>query len=99
MPSPALARLHPGYPNPFNPSTTLAFELFGGATQQVRLELLDARGRRVCTAVDATLPPGVHRVTWDGRNDAGAPVASGVYLARLAIEGRVAGVQKLSLLK
>lgn len=93
------AHLHPGYPNPFNPVTTLAFELFGNGMRRVRLELLDVRGRRVRTLVDAWLSAGPHRVRWDGRDESGAPVAGGTYYARLMVDGDAAGVQKLTLLK
>ncbi len=96
---PAAAELHPGFPNPFNPSTTLAFELRGADARRVRLDVFDARGRRVRTLLDAPADPGVHRVTWDGRDDTGSGVAGGVYLARLAVDGQGAGVQKLTLLK
>jgi hypothetical protein len=73
--------LHAALPNPFNPRTTLSFTLPAeGAT---RLEIFDLRGRRVSTLFAAPLSAGRHQKTWDGLDDAGNAVASGVYSARL----------------
>jgi len=69
------------YPNPFNPSTTFRFEL--PSASPVLFTLYDVRGRRVRTLVDQNLPAGEHFVSWDGLDDAGRPVASGVYLFRV----------------
>lgn len=68
-------------PNPFNPSTTLAFRL--AETGRVRLGVFDVRGRLVRSLVDGSLPAGDHAVTWQGRNDAGELVSSGTYFVRL----------------
>lgn len=78
----ALAANHP---NPFSGGTTLAFSVAGAAP--VSLEIFDLAGRRVRQLVAATLPAGRHDARWDGRDDRGAPVASGLYHARLAIGG------------
>jgi hypothetical protein len=83
-------RLAPNYPNPFDESTTIPFAVPGsssGAT--VRLTVFDLQGRLVATLVDAPLPPGRHRVHWDGRTSAGTPARSGVYFYRLQHEGRM----------
>ncbi len=72
------ARLLPNYPNPFNPSTTFAFELRDPAP--VRLTVLDARGRVVRRLLDGeTRPAGRTEMRWDGRDDAGRALPSGVY--------------------
>jgi|GEM_PF-1220827 len=69
-------RFHPNYPNPFNPTTTLAFELpIPGA---VRLEVYDLIGRRVAVLVNENLTAGSHSVSWDARG-----MSSGIYIARL----------------
>lgn len=68
-------------PNPFNPSTTLAFEL--AAPGHARLRVYDAAGRLVATLVDENRGAGRHEIVWDGRDDGGRAVASGVYLYRL----------------
>lgn len=70
--------VHPGYPNPFNPQTVIRFELFQPG--QVRAEIRDILGRYVATLVNGFLPAGDRRASWDGRNEAGRFVASGVYV-------------------
>ena len=77
--------LHQNYPNPFNPSTTIEFELVKPARAIVRV--YNALGEVVRTLVDRQLAVGTHRVVWDGRNDHGREVASGVYLYRLTAGG------------
>jgi hypothetical protein len=74
------------HPNPFNPRTSLAYTL--PAPGHVRLTLLDLRGRLVRTLVDADQAAGRHDATWRGRDRAGAPVGSGVYVARLEYGGK-----------
>jgi hypothetical protein len=73
------------YPNPFNPSTTITFDLPGrpGDRRPVTLVIFDLRGRRVRSLVDADLDPGRHRIHWDGRDDRGESVASGLFLYTL----------------
>jgi hypothetical protein len=78
-------RLLPPAPNPFNPATTLTFELV--AAGPVRLDVFAVDGRRIRTLVDARRPAGRHQITWHGRDDHGRSMASGVYLARLTHAG------------
>jgi hypothetical protein len=80
--------LHANYPNPFNPVTTILFELAASATGPVRLVVYDLLGRPVRTLVDAVLPGGRHQYTWNGLDHAGQPAASGIYLYRLDAGGR-----------
>jgi len=80
VPLAALA-LDRNVPNPFNPSTRIAFEL--PSHGRAVLTVHDIAGRRVATLVDAELQAGSHAVIWRGRDLHGASVASGVYLARL----------------
>ncbi len=68
-------------PNPFNPSTEIAFTT--AADGPVRLEVCDVRGRRVRVLADEVRGAGAHAVTWDGKDDGGRNQPSGVYLARL----------------
>ncbi len=68
-------------PNPFNPQTTLRFGL--AQSGSVRLELYDTRGQKVRTLVTGARSAGLHEVRWDGRDDSGRDVGSGVYLVRL----------------
>jgi hypothetical protein len=78
-------RLSQNYPNPFNPSTTIRFDLPGneGEQQDVTVVVYDMRGRRVRTLVDSRLETGTHMIHWNGRDDRGEPVASGIYLYTL----------------
>ena len=65
---------------------------------KVALEVLNLLGQRVATLVDKELPAGVHRLDWDGRNESGDRVASGLYFYRLTADGR-AKSKKMMLLK
>ena len=69
------------YPNPFNPTTTINFALPEEAN--VTLEVYDTMGRRIATLMSSQLAAGRYETNWNGRNDAGASVASGVYLYRI----------------
>ncbi len=76
------ARLHlTAAPNPFNPRTTIAFEL--PASSPVRLTIHDPSGRRVRALLAETREAGRHAVSWDGRDDAGRAVATGTYFAKI----------------
>lgn len=75
--------LAPNHPNPFSGGTRLAFSV--ARTSDVSLEIFDLAGRRVRHLIATALPAGRHDAHWDGRDDRGAPVASGLYHARLAI--------------
>ncbi len=93
---PGLVRLHAPYPNPFNPMTTVAFDL--GEPGHARLEIFDLMGRKVCSLLDAALPAGRHEIVWQGVDDAGRTVASGGYHVRLTAGGKTQ-TRKLTLLK
>jgi len=73
-------------PNPFNPETELRFELSTDA--DVTLTVFDLKGRRIRGLLDERLTAGQHRVSWNGKNDSGAGMASGVYLMRLRVGAR-----------
>ena len=90
---PAAIDLAEAYPNPFNASAVLRFDL--PSSGRVRLAVYNSLGQSVRTLVaDQVLPAGTHRVTWDGRDQAGAKAASGIYYARLEAkaERRVASM-------
>jgi len=93
---PDLASLRGNWPNPFNPTTTVGFAL--PQAGPVRLTIHDARGRLVRVLSDEISTAGDHRIAWDGRDAAGQPVASGVYLARLET-ARGRDVLKMTLTK
>jgi len=92
----AACALHAAAPNPFNPSTTIRYEVAGRGP--VHLAIYALNGRRVATLVDETRAAGRHAVTWAGRDDHGRTVASGVYLCRLRADGRTAAM-RLTLVK
>jgi hypothetical protein len=75
--------LSQNYPNPFNPTTQITYYLPEGGVRRVSLVVYDVRGARVRTLVDATSTGGKYTVEWDGRNDHGQSVGSGVYFYRL----------------
>ena len=85
------------FPNPFNPSTTLSYTVPREAAP-VRLEVFDVTGRRMRLLVDGVQEPGTYEAAWDGTGAAGAPVASGVYLARLQVGSHVQ-VRRMLLVK
>jgi len=95
-PIPGLVRLHAPYPNPFNPQTTVAFDL--GEPGRVRLAVYDLTGRRVATLLDGSRGIGRHEVLWQGTDDTGRLVPSGTYHARLIAGGKTRTC-KLTLLK
>jgi flagellar hook assembly protein FlgD len=74
--------LSQNYPNPFNPSTTIEFSI--AKRSNVRLVIYDITGRIVRTLIDGQeFEPGLYRVQWNGKNDYGEYVASGIYIYRL----------------
>ena len=93
---PLVTRLYPGAPNPFNPMTTLRFDV--AASGHVSLRIYDLRGRLVRSLVDETVAPGRFDVAWNGRDDHGRTVSSGPYFCQMVAVGHVE-VAKLLLVK
>ena len=77
------ARLYQNYPNPFNPSTVISFTVPGGSEnkENVLLIVYDVKGAVVKTLINSPVEGGRHEVVWDGKNNRGKPVASGVYFS------------------
>ena len=84
------------YPNPFNPSTVIEFEL--AVRGPVRLSIYDAGGRLVRDLVDGTRSAGPHDVAWNGKDRAGSTVSSGMYFVRLESDGKITS-KKIVLLR
>jgi len=92
---PAVVKLLGNFPNPFNPSTSIAFEL--PRDMRVRLAVYDLRGGLVCSLIDEAQPAGRREVFWDGRDASGRAAASGVYLYWLRTEdGELSGRMTLT---
>ncbi len=93
---PQSVHIQPNYPNPFNPSTTIPFVLDRPA--EIRITIVNGAGQVVRHLVDGHLPAGSHRIQWDGRNDSGIAVPSGVYFYQLKV-GRSMWVRSMVLMK
>lgn len=93
--------LYQNYPNPFNPITTIDFDIShddADGASNVKLDVYNILGQKVKTLVDEPLGPGSHTVEWNGANESGSPVATGIYLYRLKI-GDKSQSKKMVLLK
>ena len=98
-PFPVSYTLEQNYPNPFNPNTTIQYRLPEGAA--VSLQVFDILGRRVKTLVSGELPANLHTAQWDGTDDLGFTVSSGVYFYRLdatGVSGRTTTITKRMML-
>ena len=74
------------YPNPFNAKTSISYTI--AKAGQVTLDIFDIRGRKIRTALSGVQNPGNYHIIWDGLDDSGQAVASGVYMYRLNTEGK-----------
>lgn len=74
-------KLHQNFPNPFNPATSIKFDL--PSEQTVKMVIFDVMGREIVQLVDEIRARGSHEIHWDGRNAAGQQIASGIYFGYL----------------
>ena len=88
--------LHSNYPNPFNPTTTISYDLPEQA--QITLGIYDLLGKRIKTLVHQSQDAGKQIVMWDGTDDVGRQVSAGVYLYRIQA-GQFAQTRKMLFLK
>lgn len=88
--------LHQNFPNPFNPSTTIGFTI--KETEFVKLKIFDLLGNEIKTLVNEIKTPGLHYVVWDGDNNYGEKISSGIYFYRIQTE-RFSQSKKLLLQK
>ena len=84
------------YPNPFNPSTTIAYAV--PARGPVSVLIYDVKGRLVRTLIDEDHEPGNYTAVWNGRSGSGVEVASGIYFSEFRT-GSESRVEKLALIK
>ncbi|MFQ6609098.1 MAG: FlgD immunoglobulin-like domain containing protein, partial [Fidelibacterota bacterium] len=96
VPVPERFSLNSAYPNPFNPSTTIRYELPQDA--HVTMKIYDILGKEVRRLVDSEQAAGFRSVLWDGKDGMGNSVASGVYIYRIEV-GKIVSSKKLLLLR
>ena len=100
---PKAIHLYQNYPNPFNPSTNITFTVYGSQFTvhtpiHTTLKIYNIRGELVRTLLDEVKPPGVYSVIWDGKNQKGDEVSSGIYFYQLKAKDH-SEVRKMILLK
>jgi subtilisin family serine protease len=88
--------LYGAYPNPFNPQTTLSFNLKEAG--DVNLEIFNQKGQKVRSLVNSSMDAGEHRVVWNGTDDNGRAVSSGLYFYRLK-SGKYSSTRKMIMMK
>ena len=93
---PSKFALHQNHPNPFNPETTIGFEL--PASAPVTIEIYNMLGQKIATILNERRPAGFQKVIWNGKDDFGRQVGSGVYFYRIQSE-RFEATKKLVLLR
>ncbi len=84
------------YPNPFNPSTTIRYEIANDG--QISLIVYDVMGRKVKTLTNGYASAGQYSVVWDGRDDSGMQVSSGVYFYVIKTPANIA-IRKMNLIR
>lgn len=95
---PTIHQLMANYPNPFNPETHIEYDLAGNSEFATQILIYDLLGHQVRILVNEKQPAGHYRVTWDGTNDLGKKVSSGIYFYKLN-SGSFVDIRKMTLLK
>lgn len=93
---PATFELRQNYPNPFNPTATIEYAL--PQAEKVELRVFNILGQAVKTLVDEEKPAGYHQVVWDGKDQLGRPLSSGVYIYKI-VAGDFVETKKMHLVK
>jgi hypothetical protein len=91
-------QLHKNFPNPFNPSTTIPFEVGGGKAVNVQLNVYNLLGEKIAVLVDEKLTPGSYKATWNALDQFGNRAPSGVYFYEL-LAGEYRQIHKMLLVK
>jgi len=94
---PVVSGLMQNHPNPFNPVTTITYDV--AVSGAVRIEIYDVSGHRVRTLVSGPKDAGRHVIEWNGRDENGSTVHTGVYFYRMTAPGYVSPAKKMLLLK
>ncbi|MCD4819250.1 MAG: T9SS type A sorting domain-containing protein, partial [Candidatus Cloacimonetes bacterium] len=89
--------LHSNYPNPFNPTTMISFSTTE-STENTELSIYNIKGQKVKTLVNDKLEVGDHSLVWNGKDDSGKQVTSGIYFYKLK-SGRYTATKKMILMK
>ncbi len=84
------------YPNPFNPTTEISFALKDA--QKVNLEIFNVRGQKVKTLVNNSMDAGLHQIVWEGLDDAGKQISSGIYFYKMKA-GEYTATRKMIMMK
>lgn len=93
---PQLTYLHPNFPNPFNPTTTIPYEI--SEKGNVTMTVYDIKGREMQVLKNERQQPGLYEIQWNGLNEVGTPVGSGIYLLKLETN-QYSEVRKMILLR
>ncbi|MCD4664186.1 MAG: T9SS type A sorting domain-containing protein, partial [Bacteroidales bacterium] len=93
---PILTKLHGNYPNPFNPTTNIKFDL--NETLKVQIDIFNIKGQKVNTLINSELDSGNHSIVWNGNDSSGKKVSSGIYFYKMKA-GKYQETKKMILLK
>lgn len=96
--TPVVNNLNGNYPNPFNPSTTISFSLNNDSAVNTKLVIYNSKGQKIKTLVNEPLTKGNHTASWNGTDESGKSVASGIYMYRLQ-SGEFNSSRKMILMK
>jgi len=91
-----VTKLDGNYPNPFNPTTSIAFSL--KEMSPVTIDIYNVKGQLVKQLINAQMPAGTHSVTWNGKDQNQKSVSSGVYFYRMQSKN-YSGTKKMLLMK
>ena len=83
---PGNLRLLGNFPNPFNPATSIMFEVI--EESMVKLEIYNIMGQKIATLNDSRVPQGIYSINWDGKDNYGNETGSGIYFFRISSKDR-----------
>jgi hypothetical protein len=89
--------LEKNYPNPFNPSTTIAFSL--SKSSNVKLKIFNIKGQKIRTLTDTFYPKGKHYILWDGKDENQKSMSSGIYFYQISVDNQIKMTKKCIMIK